>query len=200
MALIAAPEIGIAIGDELPLATAVPQACRRALRCWMAFRRDSGRTMAARVTQLWLPRRSRFPFWTVVLGEFHPLPPSTCARCKPRRALACSIWLRQEKPSARTIASLHGADRRQQRLLAAGHRHLVVVGLEAEGAGEAAAAGVEEGDVEAGLGEKVAVGPHAHHRLVVAVAVDDGLAGELRRLPVRRALLEQLGEGEDVAA
>ena len=86
----------------------------------------------------------------------------------------------------------------QQRQLAAGDRGLVVLGREAEGAGEAAAAGVEEGDVEAGAGEEIAIGAHAHDGFVVAVAVEDRLPGERGRLPMRRTLLQQLGEGEDV--
>ena len=80
------------------------------------------------------------------------------------------IWVRQEKPSASTtVSSSACAQPRQQRLLGAGLADLAVAGGEAEVAGQAAAAGVEPLDVDAGPLEQLAVGVPPQDRVLVAV-------------------------------
>src|SRR5581483_7847458 len=71
---------------------------------------------------------------------------------------------------------------REQALLAALHRDLVVALLEAPRAGEPAAAGLERLHLDAHLLQQLDLRVDAAGRLVVAVPPDEGLAVEPRRL------------------
>ena len=87
----------------------------------------------------------------------------------------------QLKPSLTMMASVVVADGGEQDALAECLRDLVFVFFEAEGAGHAAAAGVEELDVGSGGAEDLHLVLHAHGGVVMAVAVDDDLLVDLRR-------------------
>ena len=77
----------------------------------------------------------------------------------------------------------------------------MLAALEAERAGHAAAAGVERVAVEAHARCSTASSSlDAHDRLVVAVAVDERLALQLRRLEVRRFAFEELAQQERLLA
>jgi hypothetical protein len=69
------------------------------------------------------------------------------------------------------------AHRRQQHALAARRRDVVFAALEAEGAGHAAAAGIEDVKVETEALEQGVFGGKADDRLVMAMSVHDGAAG-----------------------
>ena len=90
--------------------------------------------------------------------------------------------MRQENPSASTTASAPGRPhRRQQGVLGDRDRDVVVPLLDAEVAGQPAAA-AEPGHRGAGPGEQRGVGLQAQHRRVVAVRLHhDRRAGEVRR-------------------
>ena len=75
-----------------------------------------------------------------------------------------------------SVSSLGLAHGRQQHALADGDRDVVVVCLEAERAGHAAAAGVEQLVVEAELLEHRVLGVERHDVLVVAVPLHERLA------------------------
>ncbi len=72
--------------------------------------------------------------------------------------------------------------------------------LEPEVPGQSAASRVEQIGLDADGVEEAQVGVHVHDRLVVAVALDDRVGGEPRRLPVRGVTLEELSERERVVA
>src|SRR5262249_30055788 len=84
---------------------------------------------------------------------------------------------------------------REQTLLAALHRDLVMSGLEPPRACEPAAAGVQRLDLDAHLLQELHLGVDAAGRLVMAVPPDERLACERRRLAAE--LLEDLGEVKD---
>ena len=86
------------------------------------------------------------------------------------------------------------ADGGEQDSVGEGLGDVVFVGFEAEGAGHAAAAGVEQGDVGSGAAEDGDLVGHAAGGTVMAVAVDDDLLGDLRRSPVRRELYQEFAE------
>src|SRR5439155_19244289 len=83
---------------------------------------------------------------------------------------------------------------RQEDALAAGHRDVVVTGLVAPGAGEAAAARVGRFDLGAHLLEQRLLGADPTGRLVVAVTVQQHPAREGGRLVT--LALEELAEVE----
>ena len=77
---------------------------------------------------------------------------------------------------------------------------LELIFFEAEGAGHAAAAGVEEFDVCSGEAEEGDFVVHTHGGAVVAVAVDDDLFVDLRRAVVGGVFDEELAEEEGLVA
>ena len=79
-------------------------------------------------------------------------------------------------------------------------RDVEFVFFEAEGAGHAAAAGVEEFDFRSGESEEGDFVVHAHGGAVVAVAVDDDFFVELRRAVVGGVFDEELAEEEGLVA
>ncbi len=79
-------------------------------------------------------------------------------------------------------------------------REVVLVFFEAEGAGHAAAAGVEEFDFGSGEAEEGELVGHAHGGAVVAVAVDDYFVVDLWRPVVWSAFDEELAEEEGLVA
>src|SRR3982751_2618049 len=72
------------------------------------------------------------------------------------------------------------ANARQQHTLADAHRDVVMLALEAERAGHAAAAGIEMLEVEAHLLQDLFLRLELHDRFVMAVALDDRFALQLR--------------------
>src|SRR5436305_14657139 len=73
------------------------------------------------------------------------------------------------------------ADGGEEGALGDGERYMVMVAGEAESAGHAAAAGVEEAGLGAEAGEERTVGREPHHRVVMAVRVDEHRAGRVER-------------------
>src|SRR6185369_18063481 len=90
------------------------------------------------------------------------------------------------------------AHRRQQHPLADAHRDLVVVAIEAERAGHAAAAGVELLEVETDLLQHRLFRLELHDRLVMAMSLYDGFPFQLRQLDV--LALQELAEREEALA
>src|SRR5690349_3187855 len=68
------------------------------------------------------------------------------------------------------------ADGGQERALSDPNRDVVVVLLETEGAGHAAAAGVEDFEVEAEAAQERFLGVHRQDSLLLAMALDEGFA------------------------
>ena len=110
------------------------------------------------------------------------------APCSPARSGSCRRSRRRRRSSRRRARAPSGRSPCSPHV----HRDVVVAGLEAPRAGEPAAAGVERLDLDAHLLQQLDLGVDAAGRLVVAVAPDEGLALEPRRLDVE--LLEELGE------
>src|SRR5690606_26627961 len=92
----------------------------------------------------------------------------------------------------RVLAGL--ADRWQQHALAGADRDLVLLRLEAERAGHAAAAGVEDLEVQADPRQELLLGVEVHDRLVMAMAVDDGACAEPRRFVALSLADQELGQ------
>ena len=95
------------------------------------------------------------------------------------------VGLRAAREAVRQVDVPGGrvAQRRQQRVLRDGDRHVVVALLHAEVAGQPAAAR-ERRELRTGVGEQSTVGGPRHHGVVVAVRLHDrGHVGEVRDLP-----------------
>ena len=90
--------------------------------------------------------------------------------------------------------------RRQQDALPTLDRDIVVVFLEAEGSGHAAAARVQDGDVQAQPREHGLLVRQPHNGFVVAVAVHHGLTRQLRWLIARHLVDQKLAEQERLPA
>src|SRR6185437_12360010 len=83
----------------------------------------------------------------------------------------------------------------QKHPLGQGLRNLELLALKAEGAGHAAAPGVEQGNGGPSAAEQIHLGVHFHQRLMVAVAVqNDSLSGEIGRLVAWRTLSEKVAQ------
>ena len=76
----------------------------------------------------------------------------------------------------------------------------MLVLLEAPRACEAAAAGVEDLEVEAHLLVELSLGGEPHDGVLVAVAVNKGLAREPRRVVGFGFVEQELGEGDGIVA
>jgi len=93
------------------------------------------------------------------------------------------------------------ADGREENAFTNGLGDFEFFTLEAEGAGHAAAAGVEEGDGGAGAAEEVDFGGYFEDGFVVAVAVDEeAAAGKVGRLEMGRVADEEFAEEEGLGA
>src|SRR5439155_8504407 len=80
------------------------------------------------------------------------------------------------------------------------HCQVVVLPLEAEGAGHPATAGVEDPDVQAQTLQHRPLGIQTHERLVVTVAVDDGPAFEPWEMELRRLRREEFAQEKRLSA
>src|SRR5215469_8804048 len=93
------------------------------------------------------------------------------------------------------------ADGGEKLEFADGGGDLVVLGMEAEGASHAAAAGSGRLEVNAETAEEGFLGGHLHERFVMAVSVDEGVAGELWETGAgREFLLEKFAEQQGLLA
>src|SRR5438093_1422579 len=88
------------------------------------------------------------------------------------------------------------ADGGEQHELPDLQRHVVMLALEAERAGHAATAGVEEFVIELHGIEDAALRIHFHDRAMMTVAVDDRLAMKLRERDAGRVAIQELAERE----
>ena len=88
------------------------------------------------------------------------------------------------------------ADGGQEFQFADRHRDVVFLFVEAERAGHAAAARRRGAPVDAHFAEDRLLIGHFHERLVMAVAVDEGLDRELRKLKVGGFLFQKLAQQE----
>ena len=110
---------------------------------------------------------------------------SSCATCTGRRPAAGALELAallDLGPAAEAVRHHQRVlgrrpHRGEQPVLGARHRHVVVARLEAEVAGEAAAAGVEHVGVDAGALHQLDLGVLAEDGVLVAVHLHDGLRG-----------------------
>jgi len=113
-------------------------------------------------------------------------------RLPPRR-------LRDLLPAAETIGDDErlwrcAADGGQQHELSDLHRHLVVIGLEAEAAGHAAASRVERLESSSRRPQHRLLIVHLRNRLVMAVAVEHHRTRELWRPVARHFLLQEFAQ------
>jgi hypothetical protein len=83
------------------------------------------------------------------------------------------------------------ADGREQDTFGARHGHFVVALFEPEVSGQAAASGVEHVQVDTGVLEQRLIRVVAHDRVLMALCLGDGRAGDVRWLPSVGAVVEQ---------
>jgi hypothetical protein len=111
------------------------------------------------------------------------------------------IWVRQLNPSARTSAPGAASRSRGSRARSAqASAHLAVTDLEAEVAGEAAAAGLQVPGLGADPGQQLLVRVPAEHGVLVPVHLGEHRPPDRRRSLPGGVLGEQLGQGERVVA
>jgi diadenosine tetraphosphatase ApaH/serine/threonine PP2A family protein phosphatase len=92
------------------------------------------------------------------------------------------------------------ADRGQKFEFADSGGDFVFVVVESEGAGHAAASRGGRLEIDANAAQEGFFGGHLHDRLVMAVAVEQGFAGELRERGEARVVLEEFAEQERLFA
>src|SRR5579875_1354094 len=119
-----------------------------------------------------------------------------------QRATPARVELRDLGAAAEAVGEdrgrrVSGPDRGEHHPLGTGAAHLQVSGLEAEVAGQSAAAAVQALGLDPAAREQLGVGIPAEHRVLVAVHLDERPRGACRggrQRPTRRVLDEQLGE------
>jgi hypothetical protein len=111
------------------------------------------------------------------------------------------IWVRQMNPLAGTTAPGAASRSRGSRARSAqASGHLAVTDLEAEVAGEAAAAGLQVPGLGADPGQQLLVRVPAEHGVLVPVHLGEHRPPDRRRSLPGGVLGEQLGQGERVVA